>query len=113
MWRTILALFCTFSLFGATNAVRSVRLRWIPNTNTVASGFIVYWGTISSNYTHSTNVGYVTNALIAAFTPGSNYVFAVTSYDYDGIESDFSNERSWQAPPKPQPPFVDLDIPKQ
>lgn len=110
--KTFLAILCGLGLALASeaaqtpNPTREVRLEWTPNPDTISKGFIVYWGTATRNYTSSTNVGAVTNCALSGLAPGSNYVFAVTSYDASGEESEFSNEVAWTAPARPKPPIL-------
>ena len=74
-----------------------VRLAWDSNTEPDIAGYTVYYGQSSRSYTSSTNVGLVTTNLITGLGPGLFY-FAVTAYNTNGLESDFSNEVSYQVP---------------
>jgi hypothetical protein len=84
-----------------TNKLAGVTLAWDPNPDTPSAGFIVYYGLASGAYAWTTNVAYVTNADLHGLTRGTTYYFAVTSYDTNGVESDFSNEISYTPPPPP------------
>src|SRR3972149_9673790 len=78
-------------------------LTWdAPTTNidgsplTDLAGFKIYYSQISGVYTDTRrkDVGHVTTVNIAqtmAITPKGNYCFAVTAYDTDLNESDYSN----------------------
>ncbi|GEM_PF-382678 len=74
-------------------------LSWDPNTESDLAGYKVYFGTVSSTYTQSVDVGltttpatpqYIVNNLIE----GNTYFFAVKAYDTSGNESGYSNEVS-------------------
>ena len=73
---------------GGTN---SVSLSWDANTEPDLAGYKLYYGGASGNYTASVDVGDVTTYVFTrqAMTP---YYFAVTAYNSDGRESDYSNE---------------------
>jgi hypothetical protein len=79
----------------AALASQSVALAWNPNPDTNAVGYKIYYGSTSHVYTNSVSVGNVTNATIAGLLDGTTYYFAATTYDASGVESDFSNEASY------------------
>lgn len=62
-----------------------------PLTPSELEGFIIYYGTDSNNLIPlvDLNDNAITTYTITDLSPG-NYYFAVTAYDYDGLESDFS-----------------------
>jgi hypothetical protein len=74
-------------LFAAT-------LLWDANTETNLSGYRVHYGTESRTYRRAIDVGNVTNWTLTNLFAGTNF-FAVTAYDTDGLESDFSDEVHW------------------
>ncbi|MBN1907368.1 MAG: hypothetical protein JW927_19980, partial [Deltaproteobacteria bacterium] len=77
---------------AATVSARQVTLTWDPNSEPDLSHYIVYWGTMSGNYTsNSGNIGLVTEYSVTIPDEGQ-YFFAVTAVDDAGLESDFSNE---------------------
>lgn len=57
------------------------------------SGYTVYYGASSGNYTKSLNIndGFATSATITDLPPGSHYM-VVTTRDFDGRESSYSSE---------------------
>lgn len=67
-----------------------------PATNT--TGYIVYWGTASGEYSEMKDLGNVTNTTVTGLIQGSNYFFVVTAYDTARKETDPSNEVSYQVP---------------
>jgi len=76
----------------------SITLAWDkPDSNSDGSdlndlaGYKIYYGTSSSNYTQSIDVGNTTNVVISSLSSGS-WCFATTAYDTAGNESSYSNE---------------------
>lgn len=81
-----------------TPATGSVTLSWeAPASNSDGSalndlaGYKIYYGSSSSNYTNSVDVGNYTSASISSLSSGS-WCFATTAYDSSGNESTYSNE---------------------
>lgn len=74
-----------------------VRLNWNANTETNLAGYKVHYGllgacgsaTPGNNFTVIKDVGNVTTYLITALD-NKTYNFAITAYDTDGNESEFS-----------------------
>ncbi|HWN94042.1 MAG TPA: hypothetical protein VNT99_03330 [Methylomirabilota bacterium] len=82
----VLALLAPFAhVFGAT-------LEWDANPETNVVGYRVYVGTQSREYSTLSDVGLATFKTIDSLQPEQPYFFAVTAYDSDGLESDFSDE---------------------
>ena len=78
----------------ATNAFAGqVNLGWNASTGSV-SGYRVYYGTASGNYTSQIDAGAATTATVASLADGATYYFAVKAYDGAKNESGFSNEVS-------------------
>jgi hypothetical protein len=74
-------------------------LQWkAPTTNedgtplTDLSGYKIYYGTASGNYSKTIDVGNVTTYTITNLTDGVTYYFAATAYDRSMNESRYSNE---------------------
>src|SRR3990172_3617815 len=71
-----------------------------PATNTDGSaltdlsGFRIYYGTGSANYSSSIDVGNVTTYQVTGLAEGYTYYFVVTALDTSGNESSDSNEAS-------------------
>lgn len=84
---TLLALLCA-PLIG-----HALTLEWNANSETNLAGYRVYVGRASREY--STNTFTTTNTFLTLsnLVSGTN-VFAVTAFDTDGLESDFSDEVS-------------------
>jgi hypothetical protein len=68
-----------------------VKLAWDANTETILSGYKLYWGTASGNYSNNIDVGNVTTYTLTGLNPGT-YYFAVTAYSIYGDETGYSNE---------------------
>lgn len=78
----------------------SATLRWQPPSKNVdgtpstdISGYVIYHGYSSGDYTNWVDVGNVTSYTITDLPRGVRF-FALTAYDTMGTESDFSNELS-------------------
>jgi len=78
----------------------SAILFWDPPTTnadgsplTDLSGYKVYYGISSRNYSHNIDVGNVETYGVSNLT-SETYYFAVTAYDTSANESDYSNEVS-------------------
>jgi fibronectin type 3 domain-containing protein len=78
----------------------STTLQWstpvvyIDNTPVTVSGYKIYYGTESGNYTSVLNVGNVNSFTVQNLTANTTYYFVVTAYDADGVESDPTDEQS-------------------
>ena len=82
-------LFCSIPQAGAAN----VSLMWDPSTSPDISGYRLYIGSASRTYESSITLGNQTSYIVADLGVGTWY-FAVTAFDTDDNESDFSNEVS-------------------
>ena len=82
-----------------TGTDNTVTISWnSPEANTDGtlitdlSGYRVYYGTQSGDYSTAINVGETTTYQITNLSPGNTYYFTVTAYDSSMNESGFSNE---------------------
>ena len=73
----------------------SVPLKWQPSVSTNVTGYRVYYGPASGNYTNSILVGNVTTNTVTGLASGATYYFAVTAVAPGGQESPFSNKISY------------------
>jgi hypothetical protein len=92
---------CTLYLIPATlhaAGAAQVTLAWDPNTEPGITGYKIYWGPASGNYTSSKDVGNNTSATITGLDEGKTYYFAATAYNGDGIESGFSSQITYTIP---------------
>jgi hypothetical protein len=73
-------------------------LAWDRSTDSSVTGYRIYYGAASRNYTNSIVVGNVTTNAVPGLMSGVTYFFAVTAYNASGLESIFSNETTHTAP---------------
>lgn len=78
-------------LFGQAQA-EQVSLAWDANAEPDLGGYKLYYGTASRAYSKVINVGQSTQVTVTNLSRGMTYFFAVTAFDLQGAESDFSNE---------------------
>ena len=81
-------------------------LAWDPDAGTNIAGYKIYYGVASRTYSHTNNVGNVTNATISSLIGGTVYYFAATAVDTSGLESDFSAEVVYTNPVASAPKIV-------
>lgn len=83
-----------FLLWGLGSAAAAdVSLAWDPSISPNIAGYKVYVGASSRNYNAPITIGNQTAYTVTGLTNGT-YYFAVTAFDVDGNESDYSNEVS-------------------
>ena len=100
------------ALATAAQAQSSVTLAWDPSPDSAIGGYRLYEGAASRTYTNVIDVGNVTTATVTGLVDGVTYFFAVTAYDTNGLESDFSGEISYTVPlPTNTPPTIKLTSP--
>ncbi len=91
------AIFAIITLSTTPTWAGTTTLAWDPNTvNTEGNiaGYKVYYGTTSGNYTTVLYVGDVLQSTVDNLTDGQTYYFAITAYNMQGYESNYSNEVS-------------------
>jgi hypothetical protein len=76
----------------------SVTLAWNPSPDSNVTGYRLYYGTASHNYTNTVPADLSATATVAGLAEGATYVFAVTAINNLGMESDYSNEISYTVP---------------
>jgi len=77
----------------------SVTLAWDPSPEPMLSGYSLYWGTNSRAYDQIQLVELNTvQASATNLVAGTEYFFAVTARTWEGLESDYSTEVSYQVP---------------
>jgi len=92
-----LSIFCFFGLASFSVAdgwAKDITLEWDPNTEPDLGGYIVHYGTESGIYDHSLDVGNFTSAVISGLDENTQYYFAISAYNIDGLSSALSNEVS-------------------
>jgi len=80
-------------LFGVAPALAGqVQLAWdAPDTSTTPAGYLLYYWQEPTGVPQSVPVGLQTTYTLTGFVDGTTYSFAVTAYDAEGNESDYSN----------------------
>ena len=90
--RFALAVLPFSSLASASSTSGSITVGWNRNPETNISGYKVYWGETTRNYTKVVDAGNGVEATLSNLTPGLTYYCAVTAYNIDGQESPYSSE---------------------
>jgi hypothetical protein len=84
-----------FSIFlltlSTTGFSAQISLAWDPNSESNLSGYRLYYGTSSGNYSQTISVGLATGYTVT-LTNGGTYYFALTAVSAEGLESGYSNE---------------------
>jgi sulfur relay (sulfurtransferase) complex TusBCD TusD component (DsrE family) len=100
------------ALTGSAQGQTSVTLAWDPSPDSAIAGYRLYEGVASGTYTNVIDVRNATSATVSNLVNGVTYFFAVTAYDTNGQESDFSDEISYTVPwPTDSPPTLALTLP--
>jgi len=82
----------------ATVPSPSVTLNWDRSASSEVTGYRIYYGAASGNYTNSILVGNLTSNTVPGLTVGGAYFFAVVAFNASGLESVFSNEIGYTVP---------------
>ena len=96
----ILLLFLLVSMALLSRA-EEVTLAWDPNAETDLEGYRLHYGFRPQTYAVSADVGNVTTNTVLLPFGGEAYFFAVTAYNTNQLESDYSNEVSYFAAEEP------------
>ncbi len=83
------------SSFPREALAAQVTLAW--DASDEAAGYKIYYGTTSNNYSSVVDVGNTTSYTFTDLPNGSTYYFAATAYDASNLESDYSDEISYNA----------------
>ena len=89
MWAAMAVL--PLTAFGSV----STTVTWNPSPDASVTGYDIYYGTASHDYTKMVSVGNVSSAVIANLSANSAYYFAAKAHDNAGNQSDFSNEATF------------------
>ena len=79
------------SAFAGGSSVRRIGLVWTPNAEPDVGGYRLYVGPTSRVYRVIVDVGVRSNYVYET-TDSCPLYFALTAYNTNGVESDFSNE---------------------
>ena len=94
----ILVMISLLLLSVSSAGAAEVSLTWDPNHEEDLAGYRVYWGPQSRDYSHSADIGDQVNYTVPNLTEGQVYFFAVTAYDVNQQESDYSVELAFAVP---------------
>jgi cell wall-associated protease len=72
----------------------TVTLTWSPNPEQDVTGYVVYWGTASGQYSTTVDVGPNLSFQFVEPDPTLRYYFAVAAYNLTGARSELSSEVS-------------------
>jgi hypothetical protein len=104
LWSLAIALlFCLVTPCYA----KDVTLLWNVNTESNLLGYKVYYGFSSQSYDYSVDVGNQTSYTLSSLVDDQMYYFAVTAYNTEDLESDFSNEVATSFEIDNQPPIAE------
>jgi len=84
-------------------AQSGVTLTWDAVTNSSITGYHLYQGNASGAYSTVLDVGNVTQTTLTNLAIGGTNYFAVTAYNSDGVESDYSTEVQYVVNQRPPP----------
>jgi subtilisin-like proprotein convertase family protein len=89
------------AVVGSAQAAKSITLAWDPSPDSTVSGYNIYYGAASAQYTNHVFVSgaSTTTTTIGNLEDGVTYYFAATSRGSTGEESTFSNEVNYQPAP--------------
>lgn len=71
---------------------------WTAESDPSVTGYNLYFGLRSQNYTNMANGGNAASVTVSNFQVGVTYYFALTAYDAVGLESPFSAELVYTIP---------------
>jgi len=97
----------SFFLYKSSTYAAQVTLAWDPNIEPDLAGYRVYIGYRSRDYNYFMDVGNHTSWVVSGLEQDQMYYFAVTAYDTENLESDFSNEVMATIWSENQPPTAD------
>jgi fibronectin type 3 domain-containing protein len=88
----------TIALTSATAFAATLTLAWDSNSESDVEGYKVYYGNNSRDYSYVVDIGNQSSCTISGLTQGEVHYFAVTAYDINNNESDFSVEIDYEVP---------------
>ncbi|MGB6222662.1 fibronectin type III domain-containing protein [Haloferula sp.] len=77
---------------SARSSSGSIFVAWDPNPEAEVVGYKIHYGTVSGEYQETVDVGLSTSAELVTLEPQRLHYCAVTAYDAQGLESDYSEE---------------------
>jgi len=76
----------------SAGAMVNASLTWTASADASVTGYNIYYGGASGQYTNSVSAGIVTNAVVPDLMEGVTYFFGAKAHNAAGNESAFSNE---------------------
>jgi len=95
-WRTLNALLLSAGCCCAQHA--RVTLAWDPSPDITVIGYHLHYGGASRTYTNLADTGTNCQWTVSNLVNQATYYFAVTAYDFAGLESSYSAELSYTTP---------------
>lgn len=99
---TIVA-FILLAFTSLAQKTATIVLNWDPIPEAGAK-YRIYWGATSRGYTNLLDSGPLLTNSITGLVDGARYYFAVTAYNTNGLESDYSNEYTTVLSSRPPAP---------
>jgi VCBS repeat-containing protein len=94
IFRVLLVAVLALLAFSSAAHAAQVTLAWDPSTQPEVTGYKIYWGTSSGNYTSSVDAGNVNIYTLTGLNSGTTYYFVATCHTSTGAESGYSNQVS-------------------
>jgi len=86
--------------------IHSVILSWDPSADTGVTGYQVFGGRASGNYSLTQNVGLVSSLVVTGLVAGTTNFFSVQEHDAASNVGGLSTEVQWYVPLPPVPPVL-------
>jgi hypothetical protein len=103
----LIACILSFFIYRSSADAAQVTLAWDPNMEPDLAGYRIYVGYMSRDYDYFMDAGNHTSCVVSGLEQDQMYYFAVTAYDTENLESDFSNEVMATIWSENQPPTAD------
>lgn len=104
-----LVAFLSVLFYSNLVSAAQVTLAWDANTDPDLAGYMLYYGFATRAYDYVVDVGDQTTFTLSGLEDGHTYYFALTAYNTEDLESDFSNEVTKNFEFDNQPPTADFD----
>lgn len=88
---------------ASANTLHTVTLAWDANPEIDISGYRLYMGTVSQQYSQTIDAGSNTTLPVGSLEFGTTYYFAVSAINNAGVESELSKELVVTVAPPPVP----------
>jgi hypothetical protein len=109
--RVLLIVILALSKGIGTSLSASLLLGWDPSPDPEVFGYYIYYGADRHHYTNSVAIGLPnTTATLSNLEEGVTYYLAVTSFNWAGFESEFSEEVVYHPVLSPTPPRASIKL---